>query len=504
MARRVSTPWPTEPRTVFFDDVASRDTLTRAVADGRIRRLAPRLYSADLVSDPAEIVVANRWLILGRLLPGALIVDRSAAQDGRVSGDCIFVASDSGRKSIQLPGMEVRIRPGRPLTEPFEDLPWPNGLAMSSPARILVDNLAVTRGRSGRTPRTLSLAELEDWLAAKAITWGPERMSRLRDDATTLAEALGKFDQVDEIKRLFDQLTGDQSLRPTAGPLLQALTHGRAWDERRVEMFNRLAQSLTGYDDPDVPDWLPAGPEAEALPFFESYFSNYIEGTVFTVPEARRIIDTQKPPAARPADGHDILGAYRCAADTVGRRATADNVEEFLKLLRERHQMILAGRPEMGPGQWKQAPNQVGSYVFVAPPLVEGTLRHGFELSLSVPAGFRRALYIMIMVAEVHPFTDGNGRVARVMLNAELSAVDATRIIIPSVFRNEYIGCLRRTSMTQADDVAALMKVMSFAWRWTAAMPWHDAGATDGQLEATNALRDPDDAAFGGIKLQLP
>ena len=90
------------------------------------------------------------------------------------------------------------------------------------------------------------------------------------------------------------------------------------------------------------------------------------------------------------------------------------------------------------------------------------------------------------------------------MLNAELSAVDATRIIIPSVFRNEYIGCLRRTSTTQADDVAALMKVMSFAWRWTAAMPWHDAGATDGQLEATNALRDPDDAAFGGIKLQLP
>ncbi len=489
---------------MFFDDVASRDTLSRAVADGRIRRLAPRLYSADLVSDPAEIVVANRWLILGHLLPGAVIVDRSAAQDGSVSGDCIFVATENGRKSIQLPGMEVRIRCGRPLTEPLEDPPWPHGLRMSSPARILVDNLAVTRGRSGRTPRTLSLAELEDWLAAKAITWGPERMSRLRDDATTLADVLGKVDQVDRIKRLFDQLTGDQPLRPTAGPLLQALTYGRAWDERRVEMFNRLAQGLTGYDDPDVPDWLPAGPEAEPLPFFESYFSNYIEGTVFTVPEARRIIDTQQPPPTRPADGHDILGTYRCVADTVGRRATADDVEGFLSHLRERHQMILAGRPEVGPGQWKQAPNQVGAYLFVDPPLVEGTLRQGFELSLSVPAGFRRALYIMIMVAEVHPFTDGNGRVARVMMNAELSAVDAARIIIPSVFRNEYIGCLRRTSTTQADDVAVLMRVMSFAWRWTAAMPWHDKGATGGQLEATNALRDPDDAAIGGIKLRLP
>ena len=53
------------------------------------------------------------------------------------------------------------------------------GLRMSSQARILVDNLAVTHGRSGRTPRTLSLAELEDWLAAKAIVWGSERMLRL-------------------------------------------------------------------------------------------------------------------------------------------------------------------------------------------------------------------------------------------------------------------------------------------------------------------------------------
>ena len=64
---------------MFFDDVASRDTLSRAVASGRIRRLAPRLYTADLHSEPAEIVVGNRWRILGRVLPGAVIADRSAA-----------------------------------------------------------------------------------------------------------------------------------------------------------------------------------------------------------------------------------------------------------------------------------------------------------------------------------------------------------------------------------------------------------------------------------------
>ncbi len=504
MARRVSTPWPTEAHSVFFDDVASRDTLSRAVARGRIRRLAPRLYSADQVSDPAEIVVANRWLIVGRMLPGAVIVDRSAAENGGVDGGRLFVAAPGDRKSIRLPGMEVQIRSGGPFPEPVEDPPWAQGLRMSSQARVLVDNLAVTHGRGGRTPRTLSLAELEDWLAKKATVWGSEQIVRLQADAVALAEAMGVADRVEKINRLFDQLAGHQPLRPAAGSLLPAFTRGRAWDDQRIEMFNRLIQGLDQQDDPDVPDWLPAGSEGEALPFFESYFSNYIEGTVFTVAEARRIIDSQQPPASRPADGHDILGTYRCVADTLGRKATSEDPEKLISRLCDRHKMILGGRPEMGPGRWKTEPNQVGSYLFVDPTLVEGTLRRGFELASSVPAGFSRALYLMAVVSEVHPFTDGNGRVARVMMNAELSAVDAARIIIPSVYRNEYIACLRRTSASEGGDVSALVRVMSFAWRWTAAMPWGDWAAAYGQMEATNALQDPDDAAIGGIRLKLP
>ena len=65
---------------MFFDDVASRETLSRAVADGRIRWLAPRLYTADLLNDRAGIVVGSRWRILGRMLPAAVIADRSAAR----------------------------------------------------------------------------------------------------------------------------------------------------------------------------------------------------------------------------------------------------------------------------------------------------------------------------------------------------------------------------------------------------------------------------------------
>ena len=108
----------------------------------------------------------------------------------------------------------------------------------------------------------------------------------------------------------------------------------------------------------------------------------------------------------------------------------------------------------------------------------------------------------MLVISEIHPFVDGNGRVARVMMNAELSAIQAARIIIPSVYRNEYIAGLRRVS-TNA-DLAAFIPIMANAWRWTSAMPWADSTATEGQLAATNALLDSTDAQTSGKQLELP
>ena len=67
-----------------------------------------------------------------------------------------------------------------------------------------------------------------------------------------------------------------------------------------------------------------------------------------------------------------------------------------------------------------------------------------------------------------------------------------------------YVAGLRRTSVSDGADVSALVRVMSSAWRWTAAMPWEDRAATEGLLEATNALDDPDHARPDGIRLTLP
>ena len=95
MARAGRVSWPTGPRTVFFDDMAGSTTLSKAVGEGRIRRLAPKIYTTDMASEPAEIVRANPWRILAKLLPAAVIVDRSAAEGGRISNGTLFVAAET-------------------------------------------------------------------------------------------------------------------------------------------------------------------------------------------------------------------------------------------------------------------------------------------------------------------------------------------------------------------------------------------------------------------------
>jgi len=52
------------------------------------------------------------------------------------------------------------------------------------------------------------------------------------------------------------------------------------------------------------------------LPFFESYFSNFIEGTEFDIGEAYEIVYEGVIPQERSDDAHDVLGTFRIVSDS--------------------------------------------------------------------------------------------------------------------------------------------------------------------------------------------
>ena len=118
--------------------------------------------------------------------------------------------------------------------------------------------------------------------------------------------------------------------------------------------------------------------------------------------------------------------------------------------------------------------------------LVKGTLIKSYDFYQTLRHPFARAAYIMFVVSEIHPFLDGNGRIARVMMNAELVAADQTKIIIPTVYRDDYTGALRR--LTRHSDPGAYVRMLSRAHEFSATIVGERTDELREQLEKSNAF----------------
>lgn len=487
-------------RQLIFADTRNQSRLSRAASAGRITRLARGVYSPDATTPAEQQVREHLWELVAHFVPDAVVVDRSAALGGRLTPDGIlFVASDSRVRGIEFPGVRVSVRPG--AAHPSDTM-WLAGLRMSSRARAIVDNLGPTRSRAGRTARTTSPAELEEWLLTLAQGLTPERLNRLRDGAKQVAAELGQPERSERIDDLFGALQGTRRMRAVSR-LMSARTRGRDWDVHRVFLLESLADALTsGAASPGVSAPLVTDlDKTRELPFFEAYFSNFIEGTEFTLDEAVEIV-YEGHLGPRPADAHDVLGTYRLIADPEDASRVADDFDEFVELLTYQHRHIMEGRPDNNPGQFKQRANRAGSYVFVSPELVTGTLRRGFEMLAGLTTPFDRAVFVMFLISEVHPFDDGNGRVARLAMNAELSHANQHRIIVPAVYRNEYQTALRQ--MSRERRCALLTRTLGHTWQWTAQMDFSDLPTARSWLGLTDALLDSAEAEKAGRKLLLP
>lgn len=485
---------------VFSVKSVARSTVSDAVARGELRRLARGLYTRNLVDPPAHVIRRNLYDVVAALYSQAVISDRSARLGGRPSDDGSLFLVHNRATEVGLPGLTLRPRKGRPALD--NDLPLPAGLHMSSVPRALLENAALSRGRRGRAPRTLTRAELEEWLESLLEQRGEEGFRALREQVRALAPRLDLTDELALLDPLMGAVVGTRRDVRAASSLLRARQRGRPYDPRRVELFELLFTALDRVAPPARPVLEPDALRYRFLPFYEAYFSNFIEGTEFAVEEAREIVFDHLIPPARPADAHDIMGTYRLVSDVSEMSRLSASTEELIALLKSRHRLLLEGRPEKSPGVFKQEVNRVGAVQFVAPQLVAGTLREGFSFHRRLANPFARAVFQMFLVSEVHPFDDGNGRLARVMMNAELVAAREHRIIIPQVYRNNYLMGLRALTINANAD--PLIRTLDFAQRYTAAIDFTSFDGARATFEQTNAFRDPVEADATGIRLVLP
>ena len=482
----------------FVSDKHIARAVSRAVKAGKLRKLASRLYTSNKSDPPEAIVARNLWNVVAGYFPGALIADRTALENAPASDGSVCLITARGQ-DITLPGLTLRPRRGPgPLPT---DRPFLGELFLSSTARAYLENMRPTRARGGLVARTLARAEIEERLDTLIRRSGEEAVNRLRNEIRSLAPALELKQQASALDAMVGALLGTREAELTAPPAV-ARRLGRPYDPDRLVLFQALHTALR--DHPPLSRIAPIrGPEGNAtLAFFEAYFSNFIEGTEFAVDEAADIVFRGVIPNERPADAHDILGTWRIVSDPREMSRTPADASALEALLKARHASIMEGRPDNQPGTFKQAENRAGSTVFVAPDLVAGTLTQGFDLCRSLETPFQRAVFVKFLTSEVHPFSDGNGRTARIMMNVELAAAGEERIIVPTVYRANYLSALK--ALSQAGRPQPLIRMLDYAQRWTAAIDWRSVEETRRELDDCNAFLDPIVAEEEGKRLRMP
>ncbi len=466
------------PEILFSEaaEPAQSKRVRRLAADGRLRRLYAGVYTSNLEA-PAESVVLRQWrVIVGHLLPRGVISHRSAF-DGRPHAGKLLVTRGKTRRKLVLAGLTVEVLPGLPAVADgvARDVPYGSLFLASEPRRFL-ENLSRRRGWS---ERVLPQQEVEVQLDKMLALRGERRLNDLREACRALA---GTLDMAAEFTRLDDivgALLGTRAAQNLSARQSLARAAGRPYDPGRLELFDTLFSALNREVFAAVTDPAPSGIARQNFAFFESYFSNYIEGTTFTVAEAESIVFDGRIIENRSADSHDILGTFAAATRSPWRDRPATDADAFLAWLKSVNAQVMQQRPDKKPGEWKDLVNQAGSTVFVLPELVPGTLREAFEPIQALVDPLARALMTMFVVSEVHPFIDGNGRTARLAMNCVLSAAGLSRIIVPTVYREDYLLPLKALS-SNADAKpfgAAMARIQS----WSAAF---DYGVPREQLRA--------------------
>jgi hypothetical protein len=439
---------------------------------------------------PLETIVRRElYTLCSQVTPGSIISHRSALESRRPTAAGNLFLTGPYRRDIDLPGVKLRIAKGPgPLDSDIKIPTFGGDAFISSQARALLENLTASRGDPAER-RTLGPEGVEAWLDTLLSRDVSGAVNRLRDTARAIAEPLELKEEFKQFDATIGALLGTRNVRLSARAAI-ARAAGRPYDAARLTLFQTLAGELQR----DSLQVSPADPHADVYlqAFIETYFSNYIEGTEFELEEAHDIVTQGHPLQYREDDSHDILGTYQAILESKADPKIPQDFKAFATQIQDWNRKVIESRRAKNPGEFKTETNQAGNTVFVNPELVLGTLEKGYETIMSAATPANRAALAMFVVAEVHPFTDGNGRTSRLAMNLFLSEAGLTRIIIPTVYRDDYISALK--AMSSNAHPVPLVRMLARAARFSRWLDMSSKVKAFETLKNSNALERPEAA----------
>jgi len=440
----------------------ARAVQRRCVA-GELVRLAPGIYLREHDPQAQAVRVREHWVrILGELVPGSVVSYRSAY--AAVPSEDVLILSHPTRfnRTLRLPGLRVALVKGPgPLPR---DTPLGDGaLHLASMERMLLENLTRPRGLQGRSRGE---AAVKERLAQILAGEGPAALDTLRTRARQLAESLEMDRELERLEHLVDALLATPAPHAQAEPdALSAPapspTHAHRANPARLAMLQALASRLQLQSWPWTVGGAGREPERSHHAFVEAWFDCFDSGDAQQMAEARAAI-LGEVVAAASVPLRELLSVFKLAASS----PLCDSVPPFgawfAQGLRARHVLMTRLADPEGGGEFRAANGE----------RIEGTLAAGSTLALGVPEGLARAIFYFVLLWTVQPFKHGNERLAHLLMNAELSSVGQSRIIVPTRMRGHLERGLER--WLREGDPHRTVQLLEGLQRWTASLDFVD------------------------------
>lgn len=455
---------------------------------GKLKKIAPRIYTSNMLDSVESIVKRNLIDILAWRYPNAVISHRSAQELRPTDNGDFFLTYNFRKKISDLPGTTLNINEGPKAIEGDILL---NGIYIASEYRWMLECMQISK-RKGEQSKVLPISFIENRLEKMILIQGEDKLNEFRDKLREISILLNMPVEFEKLSRIISALMSTHSVNVLTNDSSRARATGVPFDAARVELFSTLFNALNDHFFIERTNKNTDEDSYRMFSFFEGYFSNYIEGTRFTIDEAKSIVETGIAIPKRIKDSHDILGTFTVISNRSEMNKIPSTPEDLFELLQNRHRILMREREDCNPGQFKDKNNQAGNTLFVDHRLVRGTLIQGFKYYATLKEPMARAIFMMFMISEVHPFIDGNGRIARIMMNAELFRGGQSRIIVPTVFREDYILALRK--LTRSKEPDTYIRVMEKLHKFSDNLYGADFDELNNYLVECNAYEEPEKA----------
>lgn len=197
-----------------------------------------------------------------------------------------------------------------------------------------------------------------------------------------------------------------------------------------------------------------------------TYSSNALEGNSLTLSETKILLEDGITVGGKPIrDCYEATGHAK-AYDYMLTLARSDRFELTEDTILRLHHLFCHAIDEEQAGQYRTEQVFITGTTYVPP--VAAEVPGLMQEFLSEFAEKRKTLHPVQLAAyahrrlvDIHPFQDGNGRTARLLMNLILINAGYCVVSIPPILRHEYIAALQQAQREHAPDDGPFIKLIA-------------------------------------------